>query len=153
MRRLTAATLGIFLLPAVFAAQQPQQLETSWVVSAQLVTEAFKWPDCSTVAAIILTESKGNPNARNRNSVGLMQVNAKSRADYHRLKNPMENIQSGVDLLRQYYQLLGSEREAIEAYNVGIGNEVRHRFRISAHKYLRKVLRNLPRGQEVCNQE
>ena len=83
------------------------------------------------ILSIIRIESGFNPNALNRNSIGLMQVNDGSW-------ELVQNMTQGAALLRQYFIMTHSKAGAIEAYNVGIGNYFRSRLRISQIEYLTK---------------
>lgn len=73
-------------------------------------------------------ESNFIPTAKNKASIGVMQVN-------HGPKPLRENMEAGVNLLREYYLLLGSSSAAVISYNVGIGNYVKKRSIISGKKY------------------
>lgn len=68
-------------------------------------------------------------NARNRQSRGIMQVNY----------GPWDltaNMTAGVKLLREYFEMLGSEKAAITAYNCGPSNYRKGKCR---DVYYRKV--------------
>ena len=76
--------------------------------------------DPNFVAAVIMTESSGNPNAVSpKNAVGLMQV-LDGPAD------PDANIEEGTAIIGKWLRYYGSVDLAIAAYNAGPGNVARH---------------------------
>ncbi len=74
-----------------------------------------KFPKVEDILAIAWIESTFNPKAKNSISNGIMQVNNGSF-------DMRKNMEQGVKLLIEYYNALGSEKAAVIAYNVGIGN-------------------------------
>ncbi len=78
-------------------------------------TEAF--PSKLDVLSIMAIESRFKASALNNSGAkGLMQIK------YKIVNTDHENILAGIDLLITYKKLLGTEKAAIIAYNVGIGN-------------------------------
>ena len=96
------------------------------------------FPKAADILSIIRIESGFNPEAKNKNSYGVMQVNDGSW-------ELSKNMQQGTNLLREYYIRTGSKKAAIMAYNVGIGNYFRSRLRVSQQEYLMKF--NQVRGK------
>lgn len=72
------------------------------------------FPKVVDILAIALIESTFNERAQNKVSKGIMQVN-------HGPWELFANVQAGVKLLREYYEILGSIPATVQAYNVGIG--------------------------------
>jgi soluble lytic murein transglycosylase-like protein len=90
------------------------------------------------IAAIIMTESSGNPNAENVSgreaSIGLMQVNTIAHREYDRvkLKEPDYNIEAGSTVLATSIGYAARRvrpddalRVAVAGYNAGDGTAVR----------------------------
>ena len=110
------------------------------------------FPKASDIFSIIRIESAYNPNAVNINerehSNGLMQVQ-------NGPMKPRLNIAMGVSLLREYYMLTGSEEGAIKSYNIGPGNYLKGKIKISGQEYYNKyalqklVYKNYPNGEIV----
>ena len=76
--------------------------------------------DPNFVAAVIMTESSGNPAAVSpKNAVGLMQV-LNGPAD------PDANIEEGTAIIGKWLRYYGSVELAIAAYNAGPGNVAKH---------------------------
>jgi hypothetical protein len=73
------------------------------------------FPKAQDILAIARVESRFMANARNKQSIGIMQVN-------YGPWDLTENMNAGVKLLREYFVLLGSEKAAITAYNCGPSN-------------------------------
>lgn len=89
-----------------------------------------KFPKKKDVLAIIAIESEFREEAiSHKKAKGLMQIL------YKKTRNTEENIIAGIDLLREYRRRLGSEKAAIHAYNVGIGN---YKLGIRNHTYYTK---------------
>ncbi len=75
------------------------------------------FPSKIDVLSIIAIESRFKTDATsNKGAKGWMQIR------YKKVANEYENILAGIELLTTYRRLLGSERAAIQAYNVGIKN-------------------------------
>lgn len=55
-----------------------------------------------------------------------------------------ENMEVGIAMLRSLYLQLGSIKAAVMAYNIGIGNYLKGKLRISGNKYYSKF--NSQRG-------
>jgi len=95
------------------------------------------FPQAADVFAIIRNESSYRPNVINRSgredSRGLMQV----------AKGPLNirlNIAMGVSLLREYYMITHSRKGAVMSYNIGIGNYLKGRLKVSGNRYYSKFL-------------
>jgi len=100
------------------------------------------FPKKEDILAIIAVESRFKPDAKTQTSKGLMQINldANRKRIQGSLFNPDENIRVGVEILRGYYELLGSNRSAaIMAYNIGPGSYLKGR---RSRVYLSKVEKN-----------
>jgi hypothetical protein len=89
------------------------------------------FPKVIDILAIIMIESSFRQFAKNKNSNGIMQVNFGSF-------NIKENMTAGVKLLREYYVITETEKGAVKAYNVGIGNYLKGRLRTSSSAYFNK---------------
>lgn len=75
------------------------------------------FPSKIDVLSIIAIESKFKAEAvSKKGALGWMQIK------YKKVQSEYENILAGVELLTTYNKLLGSEKAAIQAYNVGIKN-------------------------------
>ena len=95
--------------------------------------------DPNFVAAVIMTESSGNPKAVSpKNAVGLMQV-LNGPAD------PEANIEEGTAIIGKWLKYYGSVELAIAAYNAGPGNVRKHGgippF-AETHKHISRTLTN-----------
>jgi soluble lytic murein transglycosylase-like protein len=95
--------------------------------------------DPNFVAAVIMTESSGNPNAVSpKNAVGLMQVLDGST-------DPDESIKEGTAIIGKWLRYYGSVELAIAAYNAGPGNVAKHGgippF-AETHKHISRTLAN-----------
>jgi soluble lytic murein transglycosylase-like protein len=76
--------------------------------------------DPALIAAVMMTESSGNPTAISpMGAVGLMQV-------LNGPPDPEENIDIGVQMLSSHLRRFGSIDLALAAYNAGIGNVLTH---------------------------
>lgn len=96
--------------------------------------EAFEdFPTAIDIISIARIESTFNPNARNKMSNGIMQVNFGSF-------DLEQNMISGVSILRDLFVKLGSAKAAIIAYNIGIGNYYKRRFMISGNQYHQRYI-------------
>jgi len=115
-----------------------------WVSLAKAETQKYEWPSCKVAAAIILVESSGNKWAQNGAAKGLMQV---LNAPF----DPKKNIELGVQILNEYYHILGSKVQAVKAYNVGLGNFQRGVFHAAEDRYYNKVVGNLDIGAALCS--
>lgn len=110
------------------------------------------FPKASDIFSVIRIESAYRPNAVNINerehSNGLMQVQ-------NGPMNPRLNIAMGVSLLREYYKLTGSEEAAVKSYNIGPGNYLKGKIKVSGQEYYDKfalqklVYANYPKGEIV----
>lgn len=111
------------------------------VLEKALSVEVYKdFPKRVDVLAVISTESgfRRCP-TDGKGSYGPMQVNLK----YHNLTpesvcDPESNIKEGTKILRSYYQMLGSEKAALLAYNAGPANYRNGNYN---EGYYEKVLR------------
>lgn len=75
------------------------------------------FPRKTQILAIMSIESRFKSSAKSsKNAKGLMQIL------YKKTSGDEENVLAGVDLLVKYNSILKSEKAAIIAYNVGIGN-------------------------------
>ena len=95
--------------------------------------------DPNFVAAVIMTESSGNPNAVSpKNAVGLMQV-------LDGPSDPDANIKEGTAIIGKWLRYYGSVDIAIAAYNAGPGNVKKHGgippF-AETHKHISRTLAN-----------
>ncbi len=90
------------------------------------------FPRKSDILAVMAIESRFKESARSSSgATGLMQIL------YIRTASTEENIKAGIWLLRDYRKRLGSEKAAIQAYNVGIGNYLKGKRNNSYYnKYL-----------------
>lgn len=102
-------------------------------------TKHHSFPDTKTVLAVIATESRFNQHATSSvGAKGLMQVlQSSGKPVSYELYT---NIQSGVELLREYHNQLGSHDASLMAYNVGIGA---YQAGKRPQEYLNKVKTNL----------
>lgn len=72
--------------------------------------------DPNLIAALIQTESQGNPSARSpKNAIGLMQV-------LNGPLDPAQNVDKGTAMLKSHLKKYGSLDMALAAYNAGPGN-------------------------------
>jgi hypothetical protein len=105
------------------------------------------FPKKNDILAIIAVESSYNAKSLLRGCYGLMQIEKKSHKEKlagRSLYNPAVNIELGSKILNQYYVLLGkNKRAAILAYNSGIGNYLKHRFKSIYYEKYRKQLEML----------
>jgi membrane-bound lytic murein transglycosylase MltF len=102
------------------------------------------FPSRNDILAIIAVESNFNPKAYHKGSVGLMQIEKRSHRKLISGKYLYDidaNIKAGSVILHQYFITLGNDKKAaILAYNAGIGNYLRRRFKIEYYKkYLSKL--------------
>jgi len=85
--------------------------------------------DSSLIAAVIRTESSGNPRAvSQRGAKGLMQISDTTAQDLQ-LSDPFdpgENIRAGSRYLRRLLDRFGNLKLALAAYNAGPGNVVKY---------------------------
>ena len=88
------------------------------IVTANTLSDKKSFPRKEDILAIVAIESSFNKHAvSSANARGLMQVLYKPTThDIH------HNMVDGVCLLKDYFRILKSEKAAITAYNVGIGN-------------------------------
>lgn len=91
------------------------------------------FPKAIDIVSIARVESAFKPGARNKESNGIMQVNGGSF-------EVSKNMIQGTRILREYYLRLGSEKAAVMAYNIGIGNYKRGRFLINGDQYYSKFI-------------
>jgi soluble lytic murein transglycosylase-like protein len=76
--------------------------------------------DPNFVAAVIMTESSGDPNAVSpKNAIGLMQLLDGPR-------DPEQNIAEGTRTLARWLKYFGQVDLALAAYNAGPGNVLKH---------------------------
>jgi soluble lytic murein transglycosylase-like protein len=76
--------------------------------------------DPNFVAAVIMTESSGDPDAVSpKNAIGLMQVLDGPR-------DPEQNIAEGTRTLARWLTYFGQVDLALAAYNAGPGNVLKH---------------------------
>lgn len=95
---------------------------SSKVVALAQMLAFGDFPRASDILAIARAESSFNPNARNKVSRGIMQVN-------HGSFDVATNLHQGVALLREYYILMGgSVKAAVLSYNSGPSNYRKGRF-------------------------
>jgi hypothetical protein len=101
-------------------------------------TKHHKFPSTHLVLAIIGTESRFQQHATSSaGAVGLMQILAASGKPVS--YEIYTNIQSGIELLREYRTALGSDSAAVVAFNVGITSYKRG---LRSPDYLGKVYLN-----------
>lgn len=129
------------ILGVLFGAQQVLacgEIVPNKVITLTVKRLAYKdFPKAADIFAEIRIESSYRPNVINKNgredSRGLMQV-AKGPMD------PRENITIGISLLREYYMITHSKEGAIKAYNIGIGNYLKGKLKVSGAEYYAKFL-------------
>jgi soluble lytic murein transglycosylase-like protein len=97
------------------------------VVKSAYDNERETFPKAKDILAISGIESSFNPNAKSSlkkdPAVGLMQVRLKVwNLPPEKLADVEGQIQHGAAILHSYYNRLGSEKDAVHAYNVGITN-------------------------------
>ncbi len=85
------------------------------------------FPTAKDILAIVGIESSFNPNSksslRHDPAVGLMQVRPHVwHLHAHDLDTIEAQIKTGAAILRKYYKKTGSAEDAVQAYNIGIGN-------------------------------
>lgn len=131
------------ILTGLSSASKPDQPSITEVsvdaIAAMLAYQDF--PTKEDIMAIASIESNFNRNARNGISKGVMQVN----------RGSFElgvNMSQGVSLLREYYELLGSKKAAVLAYNAGPSNYRRGRYKIS---YWKKFQKERVRYESLAN--
>lgn len=103
-----------------------------------------------TLKAIAKVESNFNPKARNKDSLGLMQIQlATARflgmkgSIRKQLFNPKTNLKYAVMYLNYLYEMFqGDVFKVLDAYNRGWGNVKSHPYKKDylKHKYVKKVL-------------
>ena len=71
------------------------------------------------IAALLEIESGGNPNARNRDDIGLMQINTYYHPGYKGGTNPAANIEYGTQHYAKLLKKYGDPVKAAGAYNAG----------------------------------
>jgi len=111
-------------------------------------TTPLVFPSPEYVLAVIKTESNFVDSAVHRvgPSVGLMQINLQA----HKLENPTsieENISKGIQLLKEYYRLAGSEEKALMYYNMGPRKAEKACLKRCRTAYVDKVTSNLRKVQ------
>lgn len=89
------------------------------------------FPKSIDIISIARVESRFDSKARNGKSHGIMQVN-------HGSFDLESNMKAGISLLRSLYLKLGSEKAAVIAYNIGIGNYLKRRVLTKGHIYFLK---------------
>jgi hypothetical protein len=94
--------------------------------ASKYTDESF--PTKKDVLAIIAVESGFRSKAKSKTGVGYMQI------FYRKTKSDADNVVAGVDLLREYYKILKTERAAILAYNSGIGKYKKKRYTVVYYK-------------------
>lgn len=99
------------------------------VIRIAVSLEYKDFPTAADILTIARDESSFNPFASNKDSKGIMQVNFGSF-------NVFENMSQGVEILREYFLRTGSKVSAIQAYNIGIGNFLKGKFKDSGKQYL-----------------
>lgn len=98
--------------------------EAKDIIRAAKAYEDKSFPTHKDILAVIAVESSFQPDAENKGAYGLMQVQLnqhKTNAiNVKALKEPLHNIAVGSGILKQYYKMLGKDRDAaIVAYNTG----------------------------------
>lgn len=101
------------------------------VIQIAIENEYGDFPKKEDILAIARIESGFNSNARNKISVGIMQVN-------NGPKDLQMNMLFGIRMLRNLYIKLGSEKAAVIAYNIGIGNYLKDKLLVSGNNYYLK---------------
>jgi hypothetical protein len=118
-------------------------------VIADIVSLAAKYafedfPKKHDILAIIAVESSYKAKALLQGCYGLMQVQKKSHLNKiqgRSLYLATVNIEIGASILRQYYLLLNKDkRAAILAYNAGIGNYLKKRYKMQYYTKYRNQL-------------
>jgi hypothetical protein len=96
------------------------------------------FPSRNDILAIVVIESKLNPKAVSGGSKGLMQIHKSSHMNKLKGRSLFDieaNIEIGVQILREYFlELGGNKKAAILAYNAGLGNYLRKRFKTEYYK-------------------
>ena len=101
-----------------------QKAENLVLLAEKYADDVF--PKKKDILAIAAVESEFDYRARNSCCHGLLQVNfsehrEKIKGNLQTLYNPSENIKVAVKILKEYYLLVGKDKEkAIQAYNIGI---------------------------------
>ena len=124
-----------FKLPLTYAKE---------IVDLATINAYEDFPKKEDLLAVIAVESSYNAKAKYLGSYGLMQIEKKSHANQigkRSLFDPSVNIELGASILREYYVLLNrNSKAAILAYNCGIGNYLKHRYKIDYYlKYLKQL--------------
>lgn len=92
----------------------------------------YGFPRKSDILAIIAIESRFKSAAISpKGAKGLMQIL------YKNTNNDYDNLVAGIKLLKEYKELLGSDKAAVHAYNIGIGN---YRKGVRSNNYYSKYL-------------
>jgi soluble lytic murein transglycosylase-like protein len=87
---------------------------------------------------VIARESSFKPRARNREDLGLMQVNRRYHPDLieraggpQAMMDPEKNLQAGIRLLARYRRMSADELEALQRYH-GLGKNNGYVQRVTA---------------------
>lgn len=102
--------------------------EAAWkIVDLATEHEDQIFPKAEDILAIIGIESSFNQHAKSQlkhdPAIGLMQVRPGVWGiEPHELSTPEEQIEKGAEILKSYFDKLGSVKAAVHAYNVGITN-------------------------------
>lgn len=118
---------------------RPLSMTMEITAAVKTLTNRTHFPQPQHVLAIFAVESEFNPFARsNKGAKGLGQIL------YKKTKTDIAvNTQDTVELLQEYYDKLGSEDAAIQAYNVGITaykNGARNKAYLAKYKRNKKEL-------------
>jgi hypothetical protein len=148
-----------------FALEKPTSTENlvtfivmKWKVPKALAIEIVQladkyayedFPKRNDILAIISVESGFNPKASYHGSHGLMQIEKKSHLEklkYRNIFDPEVNIELGSKILNEYYNLLDKNvRSALLAYNAGIGNFKKRRYRSVYYMKYKNQLALIPK--------
>jgi hypothetical protein len=124
--RFIIITLTLALAPGASFAKSvmpPSPPEDVVFLAAELAHPVF--PKAADILGVVAVESRFKPNARNRESRGLMMVDYPSHkrkiVRASDLYDPRTNMTIAVAYLRELYEKYRSRRAAIMAYNSGPG--------------------------------
>lgn len=108
------------------------------IVASATLNAYPDFPSRDDILAIAEVESSFVPKASHNGSYGIMQIERKSHLDKLKGRNVFDievNMEVGSTVLHQCYTLTNnSSKGATLAYNSGIGNFLKHRYKIEYYK-------------------